>query len=154
MISGYTSLLTSNDGAGNLALVDALKGYVLLTKMNKAPRPGIPSLQVAVIAAGGSTRTDAFFLVNFFWVPAPEFNSGVIATFELRGTVNELIQSGARTAFYDYNKKWMGSKFKPGEIKDADACGADTFCAEGKKTRHRSSEEAAKQRKKWDDAYE
>jgi hypothetical protein len=124
ILTGYTTFLqNSNDGQGNSVLMDVLRGAVLSAAMGKKFR----SVQVNVAAAGGSTRVNSWFLENIFYVPKPSYNGGVIATFELRSEDNLLLQSGARTAFYDYNKRWKGGKFEPkvvGTEKDCDG----TFC--------------------------
>jgi hypothetical protein len=124
MIAGYTALLTAaSDGSGNPTIADILRGKVLSDKMAK----GIPSLQVAVAAAGGNTRTNSFFLLNLFYTPKPSFNAGVIATFELRDKDNLLLQSGARSVLFDY-KKWKPHSFHPSDIKHNGAC--TSFCGE------------------------
>jgi hypothetical protein len=128
MIAGYTSLLaTTNDGSGsgNLAIVDVLRGKVLSDKM----AAGIPSLQVAVAAAGGSTKTKSFFGVNLFYTFAPSYNAGVIATFELRDKNNFLLESGARNALYAYGN-WKSKKFDPGQMKDTAKAKCGSFCSE------------------------
>jgi len=130
MITGYTTLFQApSDSNGNAVIVDALRGSILSKKLES----GMKSIQVTVAAAGGSTRTNAFFLENIFYLPKPSFNSGVLVTFEIRDNNNDLLQSGARTAFYDYNKKWKGTKWKKANIQNADDCGDDdTYCAEDK----------------------
>ena len=80
----------------------------------------------------GSTRTNAFFLLNLFYLPKPSYNAGVIATFELRNASNDLVRSGARTAFYDYNKNWKGSHFDAAAMRDNDNCKDNTFCVHRK----------------------
>jgi hypothetical protein len=124
MMTGYASLLTASDGSGNTGIVDALRGKALADAMKQ----GMPSLQVSVAAAGGSTRSNAFFLLSLFYLPKPSFNSGVVATFELRDKNNNLLDAGARTTFFDYNKKWKGNSFDPEKVKNSSSCGA--FCAE------------------------
>jgi hypothetical protein len=130
LITGYTTLLqNSSDGNGNPVIADVLRGQVLAKKL----KTGMKSLQVNVAAAAGSTRTNAFFFVNIFYLPKPSYNAGVIVTFELRDQNNDLLQAGARTAFYDYNKNWKGTNFDAAVIKDSKACKeADTFCVEQK----------------------
>jgi len=124
MITGYTSLLqTANDGAGNPVIVDVLRGKVLSDKMSD----GIPSLQVAVVAAGGSTRANVFFLLNLFYTPKPSYNSGVIATFELRDEKNELLDGGARTVLFDY-KATRNLKPEDFKIEETEASACGSFC--------------------------
>jgi hypothetical protein len=119
LITGYTNLIQApNDGAGNPAMVDILRGRVL----TQAIGAHIPSLQLSVLAAAGSTRTNAFFLLSIFYQPKPSYNGGVIASYELRAGDNTLIQSGAETAFYDYNKKWKGAAFDDSDIQAARDC--------------------------------
>jgi hypothetical protein len=121
--SGYTTLLaTSNDGNGNPVIVDVLRGWVLSEKMIL----GVPSLQVAVAAAGGSTKTNNIFGVNLFYTFAPSYNAGIIATFELRDEHNVLLESGARNVLFAY-RKWKSKDFHPGELKRASTC--DSFCS-------------------------
>ncbi len=124
MINGYAALLSvTNDGSGNPTIADVLRGMILSSKMPD----GIPSVQVAVSGAGGNTRTNSFFLLNLFYTPKPSFNAGVIATFELRDKNNELVESGARSALFDY-KKWKPGSFYPEDIKPNGDC--TTFCSE------------------------
>lgn len=130
MMSGYTTLVTTpNDGNGTPVMVDVLRGAALDNSMNHT---GIPSLQVAVAAAGGSTKANNFFGLNLFYQLAPSYNAGVIATFELRDGSNNLIDSGARNVLYGY-KKW-----NPGHIKHKDETEMDaadpqcTFCSSKK----------------------
>ena len=90
-------------------------------------RDGIPSLQLSVAAAGGSTRVNSFFLLNLFYTPKPSYNSGVIVTFELRNRVNVLLTAGARNVLYDYTK-WKPRSFDPERLNQGSAeC---TFCNE------------------------
>lgn len=136
MLSGYTSLLQStNDGAGNMVLLDILRG----AELSKLMGNNIPSLQVSIAAAAGSTRVNAFFLVNLFYLPKPSYNAGVITTFELRDSNNKLLQAGSRAAFYDYNNTWKGSKFNTNDIKNADGCDEGSFCAVDKPARRTTS---------------
>jgi len=124
-ITGYTSLITTaNDGSGNAAIVAILHGKVLSDKMKE----GIPSLQVAGAGAGGSARSNIFFLLNLFYTPKPSYNAGVIATFELRDKDNNLEASGARNVLFDY-KKWKPSPFEPSTVKVDDGRTACTFCS-------------------------
>jgi hypothetical protein len=127
VINGYTALLqSSNDGAGNAVILDILRGAVLV---NTAGGHHLPSIQLTIPAAGGSTRVNAFFLVNLFYLPKPSYNAGVIALFEIRDGNNLLEYSGARTVFYDYNKTWLGAKFTPDTIKaGCSASDDDTTC--------------------------
>lgn len=129
MIAGYTTLISAaNDGSGNAAIVAILHGKVLSDKM----KDGIPSLQVTVAAAGGSTRTNNFFLLNLFYSPKPSYNAGVIATFELRDKDNNLEASGARNVLYDYvgYKTWKPESFAPSSVKVSDQPATPcTFCA-------------------------
>jgi hypothetical protein len=131
LIAAYTALLQNpSDGNGTPVMVDVLRGAVLAEKLND----GMSSLQLNVAATAGSTRTNAFFFVNLFYLPKPSYNAGVIATFELRDPDNELLKSGVRTAFYDYNKKWLGAKFDDHELNDRQHCQpTDTFCVERKR---------------------
>jgi hypothetical protein len=123
MITGYAALLaTANDGSGNPVIVSVLRGRVLSDKLAE----GMPSLQLAVAAAGGSTKTNSFFLVNLFYTFAPSYNGGVIATFELRDNHNDLWESGARNVLFDY-RKWKSRRFDTSLMKNADTCGS--FCS-------------------------
>lgn len=130
LITGYTALLTNaSDGNGNPVIADVLRGWVL----NDRLKGHMDSLQLNVAAAAGSTRTNAFFLVNLFYLPKPSYNAGVIATFELRNGQNDLVRAGARSAFYDYNKNWKGTNFDAAAIKESKNCTQDdTFCVERK----------------------
>jgi hypothetical protein len=122
MITGYTTLLsTPNDSGGNPAIVDVLRGKVLSDLM----ATGIPSLQLAVAAAGGSTKTNSYFGLNLFYQVAPSYNAGVIATFELRDRYNVLLESGARNVLFNYTK-WKSTKFHREELKNND--GTCSFC--------------------------
>lgn len=122
MMNGYSTLLsTANDGNGNPVIVDVLRGKVLSDKMAE----GIPSLQVAVVAAGGSSKTNSPFLLGLFYQWAPSYNAGVIATFELRDKNNELVDSGARNVLYGYGK-WNPGSFGPSDITKRESC---TFCS-------------------------
>lgn len=134
MTTAYFNLLTANDGAGNTVLLDVLRGAVLASALQKEGKTHIPTLQVTVAAAGGSTRVNAFFLLNIFYLPKPSYNGGAVVTFELRDPDNQLLQSGARVAFFDYNKKWTGNKFSPVLHEGAGACSTKesaTFCLNG-----------------------
>jgi hypothetical protein len=130
LMTGYTALLTNaSDGNGNPVIADVLRGWVLSDQL----KGHMDSLQLNVAAAAGSTRTNAFFLVNLFYLPKPSYNAGVIATFELRNGQNDLLRAGARTAFYDYNKNWKGTNFDAAAIKESKNCAQDdTFCIEKK----------------------
>lgn len=122
LINGYTTLLASpSDGNGNPVIIDVLRGAVLSEKMAE----GIPSLQVSVAAAGGSTKTNNFFGVSLFYTFAPSYNAGVIVTFELRDKKNVLLEQGARNALFAYGK-WKSGHFVPAEMKSA-TCGS--FCS-------------------------
>jgi hypothetical protein len=124
MITGYTTLLSApNDSGGNPAIVDVLRGKVLSDLM----AGGIPSLQLAVAAAGGSTKTNSYFGLNLFYQFAPSYNAGVIATFELRDKYNVLLESGARNVLFNYTK-WKSKDFHYGELKSSD--GTCSFCSE------------------------
>jgi hypothetical protein len=143
--TGYAALLqNANDGSGNMVLMDVLHGAALYqsfkcrdgkTDCEDDERIKIPSLQVAVVAAGGSTRVNAYFLANIFYLPTPSFNAGSIVTFELRGKDNTLVNAGVRTSFYDYNKRWQGDKFQDLDEHRTDtnceAQDSDTFCVPG-----------------------
>jgi hypothetical protein len=124
LIAAYTSMfVTAADTAGSPTIVDILRGAVLSRLM----RDGIPSLQLSVAAAGGSTRVNSFFLLNLFYTPKPSYNSGVIVTFELRNRVNVLLTAGARNVLYDYTK-WKPRSFDPERLNQGSAeC---TFCNE------------------------
>jgi hypothetical protein len=122
IINGYTTLLsTANDGSGNPVIVDVLRGRVLSDKI----AGGIPSLQVAVAAAGGSSKTNSPFFLGLFYQWAPSYNAGVIATFELRDKNNVLVDSGARNVLYGY-KKWNPGSFSPDDVEKKTDC---TFCS-------------------------
>lgn len=131
LVTGYTALLTNaSDGNGNPVIADVLRGWVLKDRLNGH----LDSLQLNVVAAAGSTRTNAFFLVNLFYLPKPSYNAGVIGTFELRNGQNDLVRAGARTAFYDYNKNWKGATFDAAALKESKDCTQDdTFCVEKNK---------------------
>jgi hypothetical protein len=133
LMTAYTSFETgTNSSTGNVMVLDIQRGAVLCGTFKCGTKDGgVPSLQVAVAAAGGNTRTNAFFLLNLFYLPKPSYNAGVIVTFELRKADNSLLDSGARTAFYDYNKAWKGQDYDPKTPSAADECtkeGADTYC--------------------------
>lgn len=151
--TGYAALLqNANDGSGNMVLMDVLHGAALYqsfkcpagkTQCEDAERIKIPSLQVAVVAAGGSTRVNAYFLANIFYLPTPSFNAGTIVTFELRGKDNRLVNAGVRTSFYDYNKRWQGDKFQDLDEQRTDlnceAPDSDTFCVPGPRKKPKGS---------------
>jgi hypothetical protein len=124
LITAYTTLLAaSNDGSGNSAIIDILRGKVLSDKM----ADGIPSLQVSVAAAGGNTKTNSIFGVNLFYTFAPSYNAGVIAIFELRDKNNVLQESGARNVYFNYKKSWKPGPFDPAKMKQAATC--SSFCS-------------------------
>lgn len=123
MITGYTALLsTASDGNGSPVIVDVLRGKILSDRMAQ----GIPSLQVAVAAAGGSTKTNSIFGANLFYTFAPSYNGGIIATFELRDEGNVLLESGARNVLFAYGK-WKSKPFHPRDMKRSVSC--DSFCS-------------------------
>lgn len=123
IVTGYTTLITqANDGSGNPVIVSVLRGMVLATKIGE----GIPSLQVTVASAGGSTKTNNIFGVNLFYTFAPSYNAGVIATFELRDKNNVLVESGARNSLVAYTK-WKSKSFHPVVMKGRGTC--DSFCS-------------------------
>jgi hypothetical protein len=123
LMTGYTTLVaTPNDGSGSPVVVDVLRGKVLSDKI----KDGIPSLQVSVAGAGGSTRNNSFFLLNLFYTPKPSYNAGVIATFEFRDKDNVLVASGARDVLFDYTK-WKPESFDPKVLNGNAGCGS--FCA-------------------------
>ena len=123
MITGYTTLLsTSSDGSGNPVIVDVLRGRILSEKMAN----GIPSLQVSVAAAGGSSKTNSYFGVNLFYTFAPSYNAGVITTFELRDKDNVLLDSGAQNVLFAYGK-WGSRHFHSRKMKQSGTC--DGFCS-------------------------
>jgi hypothetical protein len=131
LASGFTTLLTSpSDGNGNPVIVDILRGYELSSLTGSET---IPSLQLAVLAAGGSSRTNNIFGLTLFYQFAPSYNAGVIATFELRDGANQLVQSGARNVLYGY-KKWNPGHINKNDIKQVDENIADdcTFCSSKK----------------------
>jgi hypothetical protein len=124
MVTGYTTLLSApNDSAGNPTIVDILRGKVLSDKM----ADHIPSLQVAVVAAGGNSKTNSPFFVNLFYQFAPSYNAGVIATFELRDSLNVLKASGVRNVYFNYKHSWAPGPFDPDKLKDRNDCGS--FCS-------------------------
>ncbi len=101
MLSGYTALISmANDGSGSPAIVSILRGKVLADKM----KSGIPALQVSVVAAGGSTKTNNIALINLGYVFAPSYNAGAIATYELRDKDNVLLTAGYRQVLFNYTK--------------------------------------------------
>jgi hypothetical protein len=123
IINGYTTLITqANDGSGSPVIVDVLRGMILSTKIAEA----VPSLQVTVASAGGSTKTNNIFGVNLFYTFAPSYNAGVIATYELRDKNNVLIDSGARNSLVAYTK-WKSKSFHPGVMRGRGTC--DSFCS-------------------------
>ena len=125
MMTGYTSLLqASSDAAGNPVIVDVLRGKIL----SDALKHGIPSVQVSVAAAGGSTRANSIFLLNLFYTPKPSYDSGVIAIFELRDKDNKFVDGGARTVLFDYTstRKLRPDPFKIEETENKATCGS--FC--------------------------
>jgi len=127
IVTAYTTMFqTTTDSVGNPTMVDTLRGMVL----NQLIGDRIPSLQVSVAAAGGSTRTNSFFLMNLFYTPKPSYNSGVVATFELRDGGNLLLSSGMRSVLFDY-KKWKPRSFDPNklEIHSGDAYNPTPECA-------------------------
>jgi hypothetical protein len=103
-------------------IVSVLRGMVLSAKVAE----GIPSLQVTVASAGGSTKTNNIFGANLFYAFAPSYNAGVIATFELRDKNNVLIDSGARNSLVAYTK-WKSRSFHPRAMKGRGTC--DSFCS-------------------------
>ena len=122
MLNAYSTLFSAaNDGSGNPVIVDVLRGKVLSDKMAE----GIPSLQVAVVAAGGSSKTNSPFFLGLFYQWAPSYNAGVIATFELRDRNNDLVDSGARNVLYGYGK-WNPGSFVSKDITKEKGC---TFCS-------------------------
>jgi hypothetical protein len=141
MSAGYTTLIQSpSDGGGNPVLVDVLRGAVL-SKALKGSDGKIRSLQLTVAAAAGGTRSNQFFLLDIFYVPKPNYNSGVIVTFELRDGNNALLASGARTAFYKY--KWLhGDPFDSDSLnKDKDRT-HDAACKDKKDTNDKKDKDA------------
>jgi hypothetical protein len=123
LATGYTSLLTSpNDGSGTPVIVDILRGQILSTRIAESSL----SLQLAIAAAGGNTKTNSIFGVNLFYTFAPSYNAGVIATFELRDKENLLLASGARNALFAYGK-WKSKPFDPKKMKEQRICGS--FCS-------------------------
>ena len=101
LLTGYTSLITTaNDGSGSPAILSILRGKMLSDAMSE----GIPSLQLSVVAAGGSTKTNNIALVNLGYVFAPSYNAGAIATYELRDENNILLTAGYRQILYNYTK--------------------------------------------------
>jgi hypothetical protein len=123
IVTGYTTLVTSaNDGSGSPVIVSVLRGMILASRVAE----GIPSLQLNVATAGGSTRTNNIFFVNLFYTFAPSYNAGVIATFELRDKNNVLVDSGARNSMFAYTK-WKSKSFHPMVMRGRGTC--DSFCS-------------------------
>jgi hypothetical protein len=123
IVTGYTSLVTSaNDGSGSPVIVSVLRGMILASRVAE----GIPSLQLNVASAGGSTRTNNIFFVNLFYTFAPSYNAGVIATYELRDKNNLLVDSGARDSMFAYTK-WKSKSFHPRVMRGRGTC--DSFCS-------------------------
>ncbi len=155
LLSGYTTFIQSqSDSLGNPTQLDVIRGARLsqifeIYDCRRDPKvigaapeekklamdecrtrmiPSIPSLQVSVAAAGGSTRVNSIYLLNIFYVPKPSFNGGAIVSFELRSGANDLLESGVRTAFYDYNKTWKGDTLP--NLRETSTCTrtAEAFC--------------------------
>jgi hypothetical protein len=123
LTSAYTTLITgANDGTGSPVIVSVLRGMILTSRAAE----GMPSLQVTVAAAGGSTKSNSIFGVNLFYTFAPSYNAGVIATFELRDKDNVLLESGARNSLVAYGK-WKSKGFHSRQMKDRGTC--DSFCS-------------------------
>jgi hypothetical protein len=78
----------------------------------------IPALQVSIDAAGGNTRTNSFPLVNFFYLPRPSFNAGVVVTFELRDEANNFLAGDTKKVLYGYSK-WKPQPFCMDEAVDS-----------------------------------
>jgi hypothetical protein len=129
MITTYSNLLQSpSDGNGNPVIVDLLRGEAIWEKV----QPSFLSLQVSVAAGGGSTRANNFFLLDLFYTPKPSYNSGVIATFEIRDEDNKLLASGARNVLYDYvgYTTWKPGSFAASEVKKPKDRECGSFCGE------------------------
>jgi hypothetical protein len=103
-------------------MVSVLRGMILTSRVAE----GIPSLQLNIATAGGSTRTNNIFFVNLFYTLAPSYNAGVIATFELRDKNNILVDAGARNAMYAYTK-WKSKSFHPRAMRGRGSC--SSFCS-------------------------
>jgi hypothetical protein len=117
LTTSYSTLLTTaSDGNGNPVIVDILRGRAL----TQLAGDQVPSLQLAVVGAGGSTKTNSFFGASLFYQFAPSYNAGVIAAFELRDGKNQFVDAGVRNVLYGY-KKW-----DPGHMSDADHTNVDT----------------------------
>jgi hypothetical protein len=117
LFTAYSTLLTMpSDGNGNPVIVDVLRGRALSQLAGRS----IPSLQLAVLGASGSTKTNSYFGVSLFYQFAPSYNAGVIASFELRDGSDHLVDAGVRNVLYGY-KKW-----NPGHMSDQDHRSVDT----------------------------
>ncbi len=79
--------------------------------------------EVSVGRCRGNTRTDSFPLVNFFYLPRPSFNAGVVVTFELRDPKNNFLAGDTKKVLYAYSK-WRPEKFCMKE--DAGSVNLDT----------------------------
>jgi hypothetical protein len=99
--------MTSGDQMGGIILTDILKGAQLFKDFGEKK---FPALQVSIDAAGGNTRTNSFPLLNFFYLPKPSFNAGVVVTFELRDEANNFLAGDTQKVLYAYSK-WKPSPF-------------------------------------------
>jgi hypothetical protein len=117
LTTSYSTLLAlASDGNGNPVIVDVLRGRALTDLAGDQ----VPSLQLAVIGAGGSTKTNSYFGVSLFYQFAPSYNAGVLAAFELRDGQDHFVDSGVRNLLYGY-KKW-----DPGHMSKEDHHNVDT----------------------------
>jgi hypothetical protein len=106
-VTAFQTWLTTGDQMGGIILTDVLKGEQL-TKDAKASK--LPALQVSIDAAGGNTRTNSFPLLNFFYLPRPSFNAGVVVTYELRDGNNDFLAGDTKKVIYGYSK-WKAEQF-------------------------------------------
>jgi hypothetical protein len=106
--------MTGSDQMGGIILTDILKGAQLSKDFNEKK---FPALQVSIDAAGGNTRTNSFPLFNFFYLPKPSFNAGVVVTYELRDEANNFLAGDTKKVIYAYSK-WKPEAFCMDETVD------------------------------------
>jgi hypothetical protein len=106
-VTAFQTWLTSGDQMGGIILTDVLKGDQLIVD---AKAKKLPALQVSIDAAGGNTRTNSFPLFNFFYLPRPSFNAGVVVTYELRDGNNDFLAGDTKKVIYAYSK-WKADEF-------------------------------------------
>jgi len=106
-MSALQTWMTSGDQMGGIILTDILKGAQLFKDFGEKK---FPALQVSIDAAGGNTRTNSFPLLNFFYLPRPSFNAGVVVTFELRDEANNFLAGDTKKVIYAYSK-WSPQPF-------------------------------------------